>query len=772
MSSLSPEQWQKISPHLEQGLTLYGEERARWLQELRAKDAELASQVQALLDDQAEAMRAGFLEKRPATEALTSAAVAGETIGAYRLLSQIGQGGMGMVWLAERSDGRFQRKAAVKFLSLGLAGKAAEERFRREGAIVGRLSHPHIAELLDAGVTAEGRPYLVLEYVDGEPIHRYCDEHKLDVSERCRLFLDVLSAVAHAHSSLIVHRDIKPSNVFVSRGGQVKLLDFGIAKLLEGEGSDGSATRLTHEAGSALTPEFAAPEQITGSAVTTATDVYALGVLLYLLFSGQHPAGPGPHSAAALVKAIVETEARRVSEVAETSSAAEAGRVAGGRATSPEKLRRELQGDLDTIVAKALKKDPKERYASVGELADDIRRYLSSEPIRALPDTFAYRARKFVRRNRLAVALASVALLAVIAGAAGTLLQARTARKQRDAAIRERDRANRVVRFMTDLFKVSDPSQSSSRNVSALELLDKAAKDIASGLSKDPELQAQMMEVMGTAYTNLGDHKQSEAVLRRAIEISRDSAGPTAPETMILKDYLGSALAQEGKFAEAEALQREVLDQQSRSLGPEHPDTLETLGDLASTLGMAGKFQEAERLGREAVDKDRRVFGPEDHHTIAAMDDLAATLGEQGRFADSVELEKQTIEIERRVYGPDHLGVLMATGNEADSLYLMGRFNEAQQLWEQELEITLRVLGPNHQETARATYNLGCLAAIGGRRDQAFTYLNRAIEALSPIRIPDIKGDPAFESIRTDPRFAALVRRAAQRGAGEAKCPL
>jgi eukaryotic-like serine/threonine-protein kinase len=753
MSTLSPEQWQKVSPYLDQALTLSDQERERWLADLRMKDPALARQISALLDNHYSAQQEGFLETSPPLPS-QSKSLAGETVGPYRLLSEIGRGGMGMVWLAERSDGRFQRRAAVKFLSVGLGGRGGAERFKREGAILGRLSHPNIAELLDAGVTPAAQPYLVLEYVDGEPIDRYCKHKKLDIQQRCRLFLDVLAAVAHAHANLIIHRDIKPSNVLVNRDGQVKLLDFGIAKLLEGEGSDGSATLLTHEAGSALMPEHAAPEQVMGVPVTTATDVYGLGVLFYGLLTEKHPAGLGVHTPAGLVKAIVDTEPQRMSEVV------------------ADRLRRQLQGDLDTIVAKALKKDPRERYASVTTLADDVNRYLRTEPISARPDTVVYRVKKFVGRNRLVVGLATVALLAVIAGVVGILVQAQTARRQRDLAFRERDRANRITSFMTDMFKLADPAENAAKDVTAREVLDKTAKDIDSGLAKDPQLRAQMMQVMGGAYMNLGQYKQAEALLRRAVELSRGNVGSNAPETLSLMDFLGSALAQQGSFPEAEKLQRQVLESQTRVLGPEHPDTLSTMGDLGSTLAMGGHFAEAEKLLRETLEKQRRVLGTEDHHTIATMDDLAATLGEEGRFAESVELERETIELERRVYGPDHLGVLMSMGNEADPLYSMGRFAEAQQLLQQAREIQLRVLGPNHPETARAAYNLGCIAAVTGKRDEAFKFLNEAIEGLSPIRIPDVKGDPAFDSLRGDARFAVLVTRTKQRGSGDARCPL
>src|SRR3984957_1130534 len=436
MSTLSPDQWQALSPYLDQALAMTDDERAAWLSQLGEQDPALAAQLGALLDEHQVLAQEGFLENR--RFALPNAAgLAGQKLGPYTLISQIGQGGMGSVWLARRSDGRFERQAAVKFVNIALAGRATEERFKREGSILGRLTHPHIADLLDAGISSDGQPYLILEYVDGTTIDEYCDQHKLGVEARVRLFLDVLAAVAHAHANLIVHRDIKPSNVLVTTGGEVKLLDFGIAKLLEDEGSSASATQLTLEGGGALTPQFAAPEQVTGGAVTTATDVYALAVLLYLILTGQHPAGPGPHSPARLLKAITETEPLRPSD---TTSSANAESIAEKRATTPDKLHRVLRGDLDTIIVKALKKNPQERYASVTGFADDLRRYLKHEPISARPDTLAYHTAKFLRRNRTVAALTATAIVLVIGSLSTGLYVANRQRKiaeQRFAQVRQ-----------------------------------------------------------------------------------------------------------------------------------------------------------------------------------------------------------------------------------------------------------------------------------------------------------------------------------------------
>src|SRR6516162_11698253 len=400
MFKVSPGQWQTISPLLDEALEMTVEQRASWFSMLRTENPTLASQIEILLEEHRVLSEEGFLDEQPAELAGTSG-LAGQTFGVYTLISPLGQGGMGTVWLAERNDGRFERRVAVKVLNIALMGKGGEERFKREGRILGRLTHPHIAELIDAGVYLAGQPFHVLEYVEGDHIDRYCDQNHLDVRSRVRLFLDVLRAVAQAHANLIVHRDLKPSNILVRTDGQAKLLDFGIAKLLECEGQSGEAP-LTLDGGRALTPEYAAPEQLKGEAVTAATDVYASGVLLYVLLTGQHPAGAGPHTPAGLVKAILDTEPPRPSEIVARTLTNEEASVTNARrrGTTFDKLARLLRGDLDTIVAKALKKDPRERYPSIKAFADDLQRYLRHEPISARPDAIAYRAGKFVRRHR------------------------------------------------------------------------------------------------------------------------------------------------------------------------------------------------------------------------------------------------------------------------------------------------------------------------------------------------------------------------------------
>jgi len=535
MSTLSPDQWQALSPYLDRALAMTDDERAAWLCQLGEQDPALAAQLGTLLDEHRVLVQEGFLDNR--RWALpNSTGLAGQTLGPYTLISQIGQGGMGSVWLACRSDGRFERKAAVKFVNIALAGRATEERFQREGSILGRLTHPHIAELLDAGISSAGQPYLILEYVDGTTIDQYCDQHKLDLEARVRLFLDVLAAAAHAHANLIVHRDIKPSNVLVATSGEVKLLDFGIAKLLEGEGQTGAATLLTHEGGSALTPQYAAPEQLTGQPVTTATDVYALGVLLYLLLSGRHPAGASVYSPAELVRAVLDSEPPRASDA---MTADDSELIAEKRGATPDKLRRELRGDLDTIVGKALKKDPQERYASVTGFADDLQRYLKHEPISARPDTLAYHTAKFLRRNRTVVSLIAAAIVLVIGSLSTGLYVANRQRKiaeQRFAQVRQL--ANKFIALDQDIRGLAGSTKVRMQMVSdSLQYLTLLSSD--AHVDKDLALEiayayVRVAHAQGDPTSpNLGQFEEAEASLHNAARfidpvVSKDPENPRA----------------------------------------------------------------------------------------------------------------------------------------------------------------------------------------------------------------------------------------------------
>jgi eukaryotic-like serine/threonine-protein kinase len=751
VSAISPERWQEISPYLDHALSLSEEQRAAWFSDFRAQHSDLASLLEQLLEEHRALSQKHFLEYQPEQPGDDSS-LTGKPVGAYKLISRIGEGGMGSVWLAQRADGRFERQVAIKFLRFAVASPAAAERFKREGRILGQLVHPHIAELIDAGLTSGGEPYLVLEYVEGQSIDEYCNQHALTVDARLQLFLDVLEAVAAAHVQLIVHRDIKPSNVLVRNDGEAKLLDFGIAKLLAGTETPADVGLVT-EGGAALTPLFAAPEQLTGRQITTATDVYALGVLLYLLLTGQHPAGAGLSSTSEIVKAITEKEPPRASA---GIVPAEAASVAEKRGTTPDKLRRVLRGDLDLIVGKALKKNPQERYTSVGAFGDDLRRYLRHEPISARPDAISYRLRKYARRHRVGVSVAAGMVL-LLAGF--SVIQSIQLRR----ITRERDRADRIAQFMTNIFKVADPEHKLGDAVTAHDVLDNASEQIDTGLAHDPELQARLTFVMAMAYNNLGLYSRAQALLERAVQLFTSVLGPRDIETMHARQRLAWTLFQQGRFTEAESQQRSLIEIERRVLGPEDEQTIGTMGDLATTLSEERQLPEAEKLQREVLEIQKKVLGPEAPYTLASMDNLAATLLYEGRAEEAEKLERQTLEIQRRAHGVENLTTIHYMMNEAEIKAGMGLLDDAEKMCLDLLELQNRLIGPDSPEAAETTYNLATIKLKQGKRNEALTLLGHAVDhGLLPREALGLDKDPDLKALHDDPRFDALVAHATQ----------
>lgn len=719
MSKLSPEQWQALSPRLDEALEMTDEERSGWLSRLRAENPMLASQLELLLEEHRVLSKEGFLDER-AAELPAPTSLAGQTFGVYTLLSEIGHGGMGTVWLAERNDGRFERRVAVKVLNIALMGRGGEERFKREGRILGSLTHPHIAELIDAGVSQAGQPFLVLEYVEGDHIDRYCDQCKLDIRTRIELFLDVLQAVAQAHANLIVHRDLKPSNILVRSDGQVKLLDFGIAKLLEGDGH-GAGSPLTLEGGRAMTPQYAAPEQMKGEAVTTATDVYALGVLLYVLLTGQHPAGPGSHTAASLMKAILDTEPTRPSEVVAAAQTDGERRAvtAGKRATAPDKLRRILRGDLDTVVLKALKKEPKERYLSASALADDLRRCLKNEPISARPDTVAYRANKFVRRHSVAVALAAVAIVGTAAGVAGTFVQAAKARAQRDFALRQLARAESINDL--DNFLLADAAPS-GKPFTVNDLLLRAEHIIERQGQANPVSRAELLTSIGGKYVDQDEDSKAQQVLEQAYQASRGLSDPSA--RALAACALGAAYARRD-FPHAEALLQEGLH--------ELPNEPQFTLDRASCL-MTGSWIARERdsasvaIARSEGARDLLAASPfrTEYTDLRLQLSLAESYRAAGRYRDANSAYEHVSALMSSLGRDDTQTAVLLFNNWAFALQLSGRPQEAERYYRRAIEVSRTdnsdegvspMLLTNYARTLR---ELGRHAEAAGYADRAY----------------------------------------------------
>jgi serine/threonine protein kinase len=647
---MTPHQWEEVKERFHDALEQPAEKRHSFLMEaclddfVRTEVARLLTEhgfAGTFLDQPAKASSSVFTVQLGAINDVFDKAkssvlpdlrgMAGQSIGAYSLISQIGQGGMGTVWLAERADGRFERRVAIKFLHVLLAGSAAEGRFRREGTILGRLAHPHIAELLDAGVSPAGQPYLVLEYVEGEHIDRFCDQRALDIAARIRLFLDVLGSVAHAHSNLIVHRDIKSSNVLVRNDCQVKLLDFGISKLLEDADENGEASTLTAESGAALTPEYAAPEQLGDGIITTRTDIYSLGVLLYVLLTGQHPAGAGPHSLASLVRAIVDTEPARMSEIVISAAANADAAVtnAANRSATAEKLHRLLRGDLDIIITKALKKDPAERYASINAFSDDLARYLRNEPISARRDSAVYRAAKFIRRNGAPVALAALAVIAVMASVIGVIIQLGVARTQRDIAFRKIVRAQVVQSF--DAFLLSDAAPLGKLSVN--ELLGRAEQMFGRQHEADNTDRVALMISIGSQYSLQDDETGARRVLEQAYKLSRGLSDQSTRANASCA--LANSLARSEELPRAETLYQEGMH--------ELPDGVQFVFDRVDCLRSGSQVAQQRGDIREAVartETGQQVLrnSPFDSEALELRlwADLGGVYSDAGRDADAV----------------------------------------------------------------------------------------------------------------------------------------
>jgi tetratricopeptide (TPR) repeat protein len=598
MPVIDPQRWTVLEPLLDKALELTPDELRPWLKELSASSPDIAAELNALLTDDISATRDGFLSQP------LDLTLAGLEIGAYTLERPLGHGGMGSVWLARRTDGRFEGHAAVKLLNLSLLSSAGQERFRREGSMLARLEHPGIARLLDAGVSRGGQPYLVLEYVDGDRLDAYALKHNLSQEECIRLFLRVLEAVGHAHANLVVHRDLKPSNIMVKADGSVKLLDFGIAKLA----GDELNTAITMEGAKVFTPQFAAPEQARGDTITTATDVYSLGVILYMMLSGRHPTGTDGKTAADVVRQLLEVE------------------------PAPLKPR-----DLGAVVGKALKKDPTERYQNVESFADDLGRYLRHEPVSVARDPAFYSARKFARRHRTAVTIGTAIAVVLIAATTFSVKQMREARRQRDAALVARRRADAQAEFGLMLM-----SQLGSKPMTAREILDRARVGLDHQYVTDSGFIVSALVQLSGMYAELGDnHKIRAALLRRA-----DSIATAAHDTtgMIqVQCNTGDDLRTQGKYEEAERVLLKAQSDLKRT--PDAYLDVECLFDYASLQNERDRPEKSAPAIHRAIAIRDSLGQTHDIFYVGLLDLLGYTLDRQNRIREAIVVANHAVTL-------------------------------------------------------------------------------------------------------------------------------
>jgi len=678
-----------------------------------ADDPALRDEVESLLRSVADDddVLVDVIRAEAASVLQPAAASEPSAVGPYQLIRRIGQGGMGSVYLAARADRQYERHVAIKLLR-SEAGSRPEliRRFRTERQILAVLDHPNIAQMLDGGLAENGTPYLVMQYVDGVRIDEYCRIHALSVPERIRLFQDVCSAVQYAHCSLVVHRDIKPSNILVTADGTPKLLDFGIAKLLQ-PGTMPHTVAMTRPAERLMTIEYASPEQIRGEAITTATDVYALGLVLYELLTGRRPFDGEKTDAFTLARTVCETEARRPSAAALDTGVEFAG---------------ELRGDLDEIVLKAIRKEPAARYSSVEQFSEDLGRHLDGFPVTASRGTRRYRLRKFVRRHRLgaAAAAAFVILLAVFA-LSMSMLAARVTR-ERDAARLERTRSDKVSEFLIGLFGGSDPYVRRGKDVSARELLDSGAGRISKELGTEPEVRAQLLDTMAQAYQHLGAYDRSGDLFREEIRALDQAHGRALEKGRVLRE-LADVERQRGRLPEAEADLRQALAVHEKLPPDNDVELSHTLNNLALILQIKGDIAQAEEDSRRAIAISRK-YPAQFAQTLTMMSNLGSILFDERRIGEAESLLRDVLSQRRRVLGEKHPQVAISMTRLARVLSAEGHYQEAEQLYREALARDRADLGETHLDTLNTMSNLAGVLVEEGAFAEAETLYRDAIE--------------------------------------------
>lgn len=741
------EEWQKVEKLLDAALELPPEERHKFLDERAASAPELRREVESLLtcEEQtggflgapAMAFSADFFDDREER--------AGQTISHYRIIREIGRGGMGAVFLAARADGAFRQQVALKIIRQSFADSELERRFQRERQILASLNHPNIARLLDGGVSASGEPFLVMEYIEGEPLPDFAERRNLSIKERLRLFLKVCAAVQYAHRNLIVHRDIKPANILVTTDGEPKLLDFGLAKILDAGFSESDLTKTATEF-RAFTPAYASPEQVRGKNITTASDVYSLGVVLYELLTGERPFQIEHKSYEEIVRLIDTTEAPRPSGAVTRNGAA-----AGG-ADRPHSTRHflsasELKGDLDNIVLMALRKEPERRYKSVEQFAEDISRQLEGLPVIAHKDTFGYRSTKFIRRHKAGIAAAVLVALALVGGIIATAWQARRATREAQIAAQERDRARleaakaeRINAFLQSIFASANPSWYSTGfgqrgEVKVVDVLEQAGRRIDTDFKDQPEIRAELHHTIGTTYQSLGRFESARAHFRASVDAYRGLYGERHPEVAEALYYLAASMQGSGDHAAALALYRQSLEM-FREVDPQNVNVPYLLSDFSYLLTLTGELAAAEQAAREGLELARRRFGDEHVLTTNLLTGLGMMYETRGDLAQAETFHQTALATFNRMPNGRMLssGTLTQLGRLA---MLRGDLRQAEAQARESLDITRQIFNETHPHNlegllliAEIHYQQGAYADAE-KETVSFLDLMRRNEALS-----------------------------------------
>jgi len=718
-------------------------ERALFVEEACGDDHRLRAQVQRMLE--ADGREDGMVD-RPALAAQATAdasatdTLLGTRVGAYRLAERIGEGGMGVVYRAERVDDEFAHQVAIKLIRLGLRSEQVMRRFRTERQALANLSHPNIAQLIDGGTTQDDVPFLVMEYIDGDPIDVDCDRRELSIADRLVLFQQVCRAVHAAHQNLIVHRDLKPSNVLVAANGTPKLLDFGIAKILDAEGQD-RAIEHTATVARVLTPEYASPEQIRGGPITTASDVYSLGVVLYRLLTGTGPYHLTSHRIDELEREVCEGDPSRPSvsigraasshPPRNTNDLTEAHGAAARRRTTPIHLRRALRGDLDNIVMMAMRKDPERRYASAEAFADDIERYLTQRPVLARADTVIYRAAKFARRNRVGVAAAALVLVSLTAGAIGTAIKAYEAAQSATYARSEAEAAHETVEFLKDAFLISAPLRTEAELTEVSLLLERETDRVHRQYPERPHLQANLLDALGQVHASLGLFDPAQQLIDEAAGIRERHFGARSLEFGMSLNSRGEVLYAQGDLEGAAEWFRKGLELHRELSSGSHANVALAANNLASTLRLLGERDEADALHREALRIRRRDFGPRNTLVAESLNNLAGLAIDSGDYSSAIGPLTEALEIRRAALGPNHPLVAQSLNNLATAQRLAGRPAIAEKLLDEALAILRALRGHEEIGLAHTLRNYAAVLLTLDRPDEAVASLEEALAILA-----------------------------------------
>ncbi len=756
---MDPEKWNKIEMLCYEAIDLEGKDRQTYLLNSCGDDKELYTEVMSLLEQvNIGSLPQPFVHIRPSSVFKDEKSLSEQMIGPYRLIREIASGGMGQVYLAVRNDEQFKRYVALKVIRKELVDEHILNRFYEERQILASLNHPHIARLFDGGTTDEEIPWFAMEYVDGVPVTDYLAQRKASIETRIRMFLKICAAVQYAHQNLVIHRDLKPENILINEEGDPKLLDFGIAKLISFELKT-NRTQFQHRI---MTPEYASPEQVRHDPITTASDVYALGVLLYKLLTGSLPYEFQKRTPVAIENTVCNT-------IPELPSSKTGSNI--------------IKGDLDSIIMKSLKKDPSERYSSAEQLAGDLNRYLENRPVLAQKDSIGYQARKFVSRNKWSIAISAVIAMLVVTFAIVTFVQSKAIQARAVEAEQQRERAEQISLFLTNLFELVNPDEAQDNALSAVELLQRGAERVETEFGDQPQQQADLYLAISDVFESLGSFDEALHLAKKANKLLNEFHEDIHPEIARSLNSIGWVYRQKTDFAQADSFLTAALTMRRNLYGSGHPDVARSLNDLAvlkqsmgdytatdsllkesieirktlseepsEAVGVAlsnyaalkygiGDFEAAENLMKEAVEILLITAGDSDMQTANAMSNLAAIMMVQQKNESALDYYQQALEVRLKILGPDHPDIASSYAHLGNLHRGTGNYGEAEELLTKAFELRSDVLGKNHEQTIDTYRLLGLLYDSKGEFETAVAHYNKAIDGyrnLTPSGNPEL----------------------------------